>query len=336
MPLVNNVIYVDGLRAVTPASLEETFEALHDSGGVAWLALHRPDIEEMRAVAAEFNLHHLAVEDAISGMQRSKVEQYNGVTFAVLRPMRLTDGRVEAQELHLFVGPDFVISVRHGDSPDLAGVRARLEAQPAELGLGPMAIVYAVLDQLVDEYYPVMRHLMDAIDDVEDALFSSEHDVSVRMYALMRDVLTAQRVVHPIAGLIEELDSRVDADPNAAKLRPHYRDVLDHALRTSGQFDSFRDILASGLQLHIALVGQQQNEEMARMTQAALQQADQSKKVSAWAAILFTPTVIAGIYGMNFQRMPELGWGLGYPFALLLMLTAGVSLYFIFKRQHWL
>ncbi len=336
MPVVNNVIYVDGVRAATPATLEETFAALRDSGGVAWLALHRPDVDEMQAVATEFNLHPLAVEDALSGMQRSKVEEYDGVTFVVLRPMRLRDGRVEAQELHLFVGPDFVISVRHGDAPNLACVRTRLEAQPDELGLGPMAILYAILDQVVDEYNPVMRHLMGAIDDVEDALFSSAHDVSLRMYALMRDVLTAQRVAHPIAGFVEELDSRVSADPNAAKLRPHYRDVLDHALRTSGQFDAFRDILASGLQLHIALVGQQQNEEMARMTQAALQQADQSKKVSAWAAILFTPTVIAGIYGMNFERMPELGWMLGYPFALLLMLTAGTSLYFIFKRQHWL
>lgn len=338
--MIANSIYVDGVRSAEPTSLERTFDVLRESGGVAWIALYRPDEEEVRKVAREFSLHELAVEDTIRAHQRSKIERYDDTEFIVLRPAMMREGRVEVGELHLFVGRNFVVSVRHAESPDLASVRARLEADPEELGLGPAAILYAVLDQLVDEYSPVVTHLLEAIDDVEDLLFSGDRDVPRRIYDLIRDVIALQRAVHPLDGILRQLTGRLPASGLAAaqvdQLRAHLRDVLDHVLRISGQLDSFRDILSSGLQLHTALVGQQQNIEMARMTEAALRQGEQTKKVSGWAAILFTPTVIAGIYGMNFTRMPELHWAFGYPLALGIMLAAAVTLYVIFKRQRWL
>lgn len=336
MALINNVIYVDGVKAVEPASLDQTLESLRPSGGVAWIALHRPDQGEMETLASEFGLHPLAVEDAVRAHQRSKVEQYGDVTFIVLRPARIEAGRVRVGELHLFIGSDFVVSVRQDDFPDVAGVRRRMEARPEELGLGPMAILYAILDELVDEYAPVLAHLTEAVDEVEESILAQDQATSIRVYELMRDVLLLQRAVHPVAAFVEQIMSDTIDGPANDQLKTHFRDVWDHALRATNQLDAFRDLLASGLQLHIALVGQRQNEEMARMTETALQQTVQSKKVSAWAAILFTPTVIAGIYGMNFTHMPELQWVAGYPFALGLMLSAAIILYVLFKRQHWL
>lgn len=335
MTLINNVVYVDGMRSSSP-TLEETFETLRDTGGVAWISLYRPDESELRALAAEFSLHPLAMEDAVSAHQRSKIERYAETTFLVLRPAQVVAGRVVVGELHLFIGPNYVISVRHTDFPDLASVRRRMEAQPKELGMGPTAILYAILDQVVDDYAPVVRHLMDAIDDAEDALYSTDPAVPKRLHALIRDVILMQRAVHPADEFLAELREHHTDNPAEEHLQAHLRDVHDHVLRVCGQVDAFRDILASGLQLHIALVGQRQNEEVAKMTEAALQQTEQSKKVSAWAAILFTPTVIAGIYGMNFAHMPELNWLLGYPFAVGIMLVAAVTLYLVFKRQRWL
>ncbi|QGH69139.1 magnesium and cobalt transport protein CorA [Pseudactinotalea sp. HY158] len=340
MTMITNAIYVDGVRAAEPSSLERTFEELRRRGGVAWIALYRPDEQEMRQVADEFSLHDLAVEDTVRAHQRSKLERYDRTDFIVLRPAMIAAGRVEVGELHLFVGPNFVVSVRHAESPDLAGVRARLEADPTELGLGPTAILYAILDQLVDDYAPVVAHLLEAIDDVEDALFSGDRDVPRRIYQHIRDIIALQRAVHPLVEILEQLTGH-DAMQSATEiendqLRAHLRDVFDHVLRIAGQLDSYRDILASGLQLHTALVSQQQNEEMARMTETALRQGEQTKKVSAWAAILFTPTVVAGIYGMNFTNMPELDWFLGYPYALAIMLAAATTLYVVFKRQRWL
>ena len=338
--MITNAIYVDGVRVAAPHTLQSTFEALREGGGVAWIALYRPDEPEVRQVAEEFSLHELAVEDTIRAHQRSKLERYGDTEFIVLRPAMMSGGRVVVGELHLFVGPNFVVSVRHAESPDLASVRARMEADPEELGLGPTAILYAILDQLVDEYSPVVSHLLEAIDDVEDSLFSGERDVPRRIYDLIRDIIALQRAVHPLAGILQQLTGRLGGSSippeQADQLRAHLRDVLDHVLRISGQLDSFRDILSSGLQLHTALVGQQQNIEMARMTETALRQGEQTKKVSGWAAILFTPTLIAGIYGMNFTHMPELHWAFGYPLALGIMVAAAVTLYVVFKQQRWL
>jgi len=222
--------------------------------------------------------------------------------------------------VHLFLGADFLISVRHAESPDLAQVRRRMESDPSLLAKGPLAALYAVLDQVVDEYFPVVAGVENDIDEIEDQLFNGDQEVSRRIYELSREVMALQRAVHPLVDVLENLrDSLNGADE---ELRDDFRDVHDHVLRITDRVDSFRQLLQNALMTHATLVSQDQNNEI--------------KKISSWAAILFTPTLVGTIYGMNFEYMPELHWVLGYPFAMGLMLALGFALYTVFKRKGWL
>jgi magnesium transporter len=344
MSVVDNAIYVDGKRAVVPHSLDHTFEELRacKTGGhsFCWIGLLRPSEEEIQAVAEEFELHSLAVEDTVTAHQRPKLERYGDVLFVVLRPARYVDPVevVEIGEVHLFVGPDFVITVRHAEEPDLAAVRKRLEADPALLDDGPYAVLYAVLDKVVDDYAPVLDGLQDDIDEIEVQVFGGDPGVSKRIYTLTREVIEFQRAVEPLDALFAELRERLKETASASdlELRRALRDVADHATRVMERIEGFRALLTNILTVNAALVGQRQNEEMARMTQAGFEQNEQVKRISSWAAILFAPTLIAGIYGMNFDDMPELKWSLGYPFAVLMMVLGGVILYVVFKRRGWL
>ena len=197
MTLIDNGVYVDGKRQHTPESLDETFELTRTSGGMAWIGLYRPDDIELLAVAEEFGLNLLTVEDALAGHQRAKLEHYDTTLFTVLRPARYLDDveRVEFGELHVFVGPNFVVTVRHAESPDLGRVRKRLEQEPDLLALGPHAVLYAVLDQVVDEYAPVAAGLENDIDEIEDQLFGGDAEVSRRIYELSREVIQFQRAL---------------------------------------------------------------------------------------------------------------------------------------------
>ena len=331
MSVVDNAIYIDGKRAAVPGSLDRTFEELRqcpDEGrSFCWIGLLRPSPEEIQAVAREFSLHGLAVEDTISAHQRPKVERYGDVLFVVLRPARYVDPVevVEIGEIHLFLGPDFVITVRHAEKPDL-------------LDNGPYAVLYAVVDKIVDDYFPVLDGLQDDIDEIEVQVFGGDPGVSKRIYQLSREVIEFQRAVEPLADMFDELRERLKEKAGEAdlELRRALRDVADHATRVLERIEAFRQLLANILQVNAALVGQRQNEEMARMTQAGYEQNEQVKRISSWAAILFAPTLVASIYGMNFTHMPELAWPLGYPFALLLMFLLGLVLYAMFKRRGWL
>jgi magnesium transporter len=343
VPVVDNAIYVDGRRVKVPRSLDHTFEELRSCGGgssFCWIGLLRPTHEEIRAVAEEFGLHGLAVEDTITAHQRPKLERYGDVLFVVLRPARYVDREevVEIGEVHLFVGPDFVITVRHAEEPDLAVVRHRLEADPALLDGGPYSVLYAVLDKIVDDYVPVLDGLQDDIDEIEVQVFGGDPGVSRRIYTLTREVIEFQRAVQPLealfAGLRENL--KTSAGRTDLELRRALRDVADHATRVMERTEGYRALLTNILTVNSALVGQRQNEEMARMTQAGYDQNEQVKRISSWAAILFAPTLIASIYGMNFDVMPELHWTFGYPFAVLLMVLLGLTLYTVFKRRGWL
>jgi magnesium transporter len=344
MPVVDNAIYVDGQRAVVPTSLDHTFEELRacPTGGhsFCWIGLLRPSEREIQAVAEEFGLHALAIEDTISAHQRPKLERYGDLLFVVLRPARYVDRIevVEIGEVHLFVGPDFVITVRHAEEPDLGAVRKRLEGDPDLLEHGPYAVLYAVLDKVVDDYAPVLDGLQDDIDEIEVQVFGGDPGVSKRIYTLTREVIEFQRAVEPLESLFVELRERLKetASEGDLELRRALRDVADHATRVMERIEGFRQLLTNILTVNAALVGQRQNEEMARMTQAGYEQNEQVKRISSWAAILFAPTLIAGIYGMNFDAMPELRWPLGYPFAILLMVLGGGALYVIFKRRGWL
>jgi len=344
MSVVDNAIYIDGKRAAAPASLDRTFAELRqcpDQGrSFCWIGLLRPTPEEIEAVAQEFSLHGLAVEDTISAHQRPKVERYGDVLFVVLRPARYVDSVeiIEIGEVHLFLGPDFVITVRHAEKPDLAQVRQRLEREPELLDNGPYAVLYAVLDKIVDDYAPVLDGLQADIDEIEVQVFGGDPGVSKRIYQLSREVIEFQRAVEPLSGMFVSIRERLQdtADDADVELWRALRDVADHATRVLERIEAFRQLLTNALQVNAALVGQRQNEEMARLTQAGYEQNEQTKRISSWAAILFAPTLIASVYGMNFDHMPELHWAFGYPFAVVLMLVLGFALYIVFKRRGWL
>jgi magnesium transporter len=338
MALVDNAVYVDGRRSADPGSLDETYELLRERQGMAWIGLYRPDAEEIRSVAREFDLHELAVDDAIAAHQRAKLERYGTTLFTVLRPARYLDDleRVEFGELDVFTGRDFVVTIRHAEAPDLGRVRDRLERTPELLRLGPEAVLYAILDQVVDEYAPVVAGLENDIDEIEDQLFKGDPAVSRRIYELSREVIEFQRATRPLLDMLTSLEGGFEKYKVEVELQRRLRDVHDHAIRIVERADSFRALLQNALTVNSTLVGQQQNDEMRSLTQSSLAQNEEVKKISAWAAILFAPTLVGTIYGMNFSHMPELHWQFGYPIALALMIVTSVTLYFVFKRRSWL
>lgn len=335
MPIVDNAIYVAGKRVIHPPDLSSTFESLKECGGMAWLGLYRPDQAEMQEVAEELGLHELAVEDTLAGHQRPKLEHYGDHLFVVLRPARYIDEseKVEFGELHIYVGTDFVVTVRHAESLQVAAVRKRLEHEPDLLSIGPAAVVYAVLDQVVDEYEPVLIGLGNDIDEIEDQLFSGAANVSRRIYELSREVIEFQRALAPLEAVLVGLrrDFRLSniSEDDALELDRKLIDVQDHAIRLTERITSFRALLTNALSLSSTLASQ-------RATEAGLAQNEQMKKISSWAAIIFAPSLVTGIYGMNFSNMPELEFSFGYPAAIGLMLVLAGGLYAIFKKNNWL
>src|SRR5918997_2579415 len=343
MTVVDNAVYADGRRCVAPKSLETTYQLLREHcayGGLclAWIGLYRPDEQEIASVAAEFGLHELAVEDAVQAHQRPKLERYGNTLFVVLRPARYVDPTevVEVGEVHVFIGEDFVITIRHAAEPDLAEVRKRLEAEPDLLKRGPLAVLYAILDRIVDDYQPVLLGLRNDIDEIEDQVFRGEPNVSRRIYQLSTEVIEFQRGCEPLLDGLDSLlggfkDFSVDVE-----LKRQLRDVQDHAVHVVERVDAFRQLLANALTVNSTLVAQRQNEQTAKLTEASLAQNEQVKRISSWAAILFAPSVVGTVYGMNFTHMPELNWTLGYPMALGLMLVVSGLLYLMFRRRGWL
>lgn len=352
MAIVDNAVYLDGKRHAEPETLDHTYELLRscsdDGPRFCWIGMLRPSPDEIASVAAEFNLHALAVEDAVHAHQRPKRERYGNIQFVVLRPARYVDPseEVELGELHLFLGPDFVITVRHADEPDLALVRKRMEEQPELLRHGPDAVLYAVVDRVVDDYFPVLDGLQDDIDQIESQVFTGDPVVSRRIYQVTREVIEFQRAVEPLHeildGIIGDLrpeadeDEDDDRDEQSLELRRAFRDVKDHAVVVIERTEAFRQLLTNMLTANAALVGQRQNEEITRLTEATYEQSEQVKRISGWAAILFAPTLVGTIYGMNFVHMPELQWVFGYPLAVLMMFLTAVVLWLIFKRRGWL
>jgi magnesium transporter len=337
--VITAALYEDGQRTSTHHSLAETFHQLRkQSGGMAWIGLYRPDPAELHSLAEEFDLHPLAVEDALEAHQRPKLERYGDTLFVVLRAARYMDASEEVDfgELHIFVGPDFVITVRHGAAPDLAAVRRRMEDSPDLLKRGPEAVLYAILDAAVDGYAPVVAGLQNDIDEIETEVFSNTPGVSRRTYELSREVVEFQRATLPLAGIVSGLSAGFDKYNIDEELRRYLRDVADHATHVTERVDGFKQALTEILTVNATLVSQQQNEEMKALAQASHAQNEEIKKISSWAAILFAPTLVGTIYGMNFDHMPELGWVWGYPFALVLMGVVCAGLFVVFKRRDWL
>jgi magnesium transporter len=337
--VVAAAIYRDGRRVDSPATVAEAARRLRDQRGtMAWIGLYRPAEAQLLAVAEEFGLHELAVEDAIVAHQRPKLERYGDTLFVVLRAARYLDEveEVEFGEIHLFVGSNFVLTVRHSQAPDLAAVRRRMESDPDLLRLGPEAVLYAILDGVVDGYAPVVAGLQNDIDEIETEVFRGDPKVSRRIYELSREVIEFQRATSPLLGMLDGLMAGFEKYETDEELQRYLRDVADHATTVAERVDGFRQMLADILTVNATLVSQAQNEEIKNLTEASYDQNEEIKKVSAWAAILFAPTLIGTVYGMNFDHIPELGWVFGYPFALALMLLVSLTLYAIFKRRGWL
>jgi len=337
--LVEAAVYVQGVRCDSPPTLADTLGSLRATqDGMAWIGLYRPAEQQLLSLTEEFPLHPLAIEDAVTAHQRPKLEHYGDTLFVVLRAARYLDDdeQVDFGELHVFIGHDFVLTVRHSQAPDLSTVRHRLENDPHLLAQGPGAVLYAIVDAVVDGYAPVVAGLQNDIDEIETEVFNGDPAVSRRIYELSREVIEFQRATRPLLAMLATLSEGFDTHRTDDELRRHLRDVADHATTVVERADGFRQMLADILTVNATLVTQAQNEEMRLLTQASYDQNEEVKRISAWAAILFAPTLIGTIYGMNFTHMPELHWAGGYPFAITLMAGICGALYAVFKRRNWL
>ncbi|MEU4476524.1 magnesium/cobalt transporter CorA [Micromonospora sp. NPDC023966] len=329
--IVDCGLYVDGERRPGEWHYADALAAARQEGnGFVWLGLHEPELDEMTAIAATFGLHELAVEDAVKAQQRPKLERFGDVTFLVLRTARycehteLTENSevVETGQVMLFIGPNFLISVRHGDACRLSPVRADLEAKRDLLLHGPWAVAYAVTDRVVDLYLEVADRLEDDLDVLEADVFDRQGSGRIqRIYQMKRELVEFKRAVVPLQRPLLTLTSQVNREV-PQEVRRYFRDVQDHLSRTVEQVNSYDDLLNSILQARLAQVTVDQNNDM--------------RKIAAWAAIAAVWTAIAGIYGMNFENMPELRMTYGYPVVLALMLGISLALYRWFRRNGWL
>jgi magnesium transporter len=316
--------YREGRRqSEAPASLEHAAQCLRERDGFIWVGVRDPAPGELDELRRLFGLDELAVEDAQSMHQRPKIEDYPGTWFVVLRTARYDDAREEVDfgEVHLFLGSGFVVSVRHGEASDLRPVRQTLEERPDLLELGPIAVAWGVLDRVVDDYGPVVQGLENDIAEVESSVFHGhEQDPTERIYLLRRELGDFYRAVHPLLAPLEAIQR--GAWEQAEPMRRFFRDVNDHVKQTHEEVLSQREQLREVLDANMALLSHRQNEVV--------------RAVSGWAAIITVPTLIASIYGMNFEHMPELKWAFGYPAVLTLMVLAALGLYVVLKRIRWL
>jgi magnesium transporter len=337
--VIDAALYRDGHRIETTHTLGETYRALHSQpGAMAWISLDRPSPAQIYSLAREFELHDLLVEDAVQAHQRPKLERFGSTLFIVMHAARYLDAAEEVTftELHVLVGPDYVVTIRHGDTPSLTGVRQRMEANPELLALGPEAVAYAVMDTVVDGYAPVVRGLGNDLDEIVLDVFTGDAAASRRTYELSGEVAEFQRAVRPLQNIVRLLVAGFEKYNVDEELRSYLRDVDDHLLEAADRIDLFRTSLRDILTVSATLMTQQQMEEMRKMTEQGTIENEQMKKVSAWAAIIVVPTLISGIYGMNFTYMPELEWRYGYLFAWGLMLTSAIVLLIVFRKKNWI
>ncbi|MGL4304926.1 MAG: magnesium/cobalt transporter CorA [Mycobacteriaceae bacterium] len=324
-------VYLDGHRLPGKFSHAQALAEVQKRGhGFVWIGLHSPDELQMSGLATAFGLHELAVEDVIHAHQRPKLERYDNTLFFVLRTVNYVDHVsisqakeiVETGEIMIFIGPDFVITVRHGDHSGLAGVRRSMDKNTEQLALGPSAVLHAIADHVVDSYLAVTDAIEDDIDTMEESVFSPTGSVEIeQIYLLKREVVELRRAVTPLATALQKfVQDHTDMIPK--EVRRYMRDVVDHHTIVAERVAAYDEVLSSLVNAALGKVTLRQNADM--------------RKISSWVAIASVPTMIAGIYGMNFENMPELSWGIGYPAILTLMTTICSFLYVTFRRNHWL
>jgi magnesium transporter len=312
-----------GGRRVAEIPVEEAGEWSRRPGHVVWIGLHEPSLDLMRRLQAEFGLHDLAIEDALKAHQRPKVEQYGEALFVVARTAQMLEGRIAFGETHLFVGRGYVVSVRHGASTSYTPVRERCEASPRALSDGEDFILYAILDFIVDNYMPVIEMIQQEVEEIEDCILTSTSSPEqvARLYQLRRDLLRLRNAAVPLVEVCRRLE-QPGLPGIDTTMQPLFRDVSDHIRRVQEEIESLREVLAFAFETSL-MTGQAQQTEITR-------------RLAAWAAILAVPTAVAGIYGMNFDKMPELHWQYGYFAVLAVVAAVCIALYWRFHRNGWL
>ncbi len=322
--VIDSAAYVQGLR-VANVEIADIREEIEHEDRFVWVGLYEPDEQLLREIQEQLGLHDLAIEDAHCAHQRPKLEQYENCLFVVLRTAHLVDEpqHVEFGETHVFIGPRYVVSVRHGSLRSHVGLRARCEASERLLAKGPGFVLYALMDFVVDQYFPILEALEEQVVELEEVIFGEKfiQATTSRIYHLKRELLSIKRAVSPLVDVCSRL-MRFDLDLVPEDTKPYFRDVYDHAIRINEMVDTLRELLATALDANLSIISVSQNKD--------------TKRLAAWAAIIAAPTAIAGIYGMNFQFMPELGWRYGYEATLLGMAALCGALWVGFKRSGWL
>ncbi|MET9365931.1 magnesium/cobalt transporter CorA [Streptomyces sp. NPDC006632] len=327
--IVDCAIYHEGRRTEDPGDFSDALNKARATGdSFLWVGLHEPTEEEFELVSTEFGLHALAVEDALKAHQRPKLEVYDDSLFMVLKPVvyEPQSDTVTSGELMLFVGDSFVVTVRHGEGAPLKAVRRRLESEPGLLKHGPTTVLYAVSDAVVDHYTEVAAELQNDLEELEAQIFSPSggrdtKDTASRIYTFKRQLQEFRRATGPLAQPVQRLAGAGVPFVNAAS-QPFFRDVDDHLMRTNEAVEGLDRLLSDILSAHLAQVSVRQNDDM--------------RKISAWAAMAAVPTMLAGVYGMNFDHMPELHWAWSYPALIALMVLLEIGLFRLFKRRGWL
>jgi magnesium transporter len=323
-PVIDCAAYLGGRRAAN-LTVDQLRDAVQDTRQFVWLGLYEPDHALLRRVQAQLGLHDLAIEDAVNAHQRPKLELYENSLFVVLRTAQRVPGsrRLEFGETHVFVGANYIVTVRHGSLRSHINVRHRCETTPQLLTKGPGYVLYAIMDFVVDQFLPIVSDIEEEVQDLEDLVFGqpTAGDATARIYHLKRDLVALRRAVSPLVDVCNRL-MRFDLPNIPEDTKPYFRDVYDHVLRVNESIDTQRELLSTALEAHLSVLSVAQNEQMRRIT--------------AWAAMIAVPTMIAGIYGMNFANMPELGWAYGYYLSLGVMALACFGLYVGFRRSGWL
>jgi len=321
--IVNCALYTDGRRTAN-IQLKNVGDILKQTEGFVWIGLHEPQEETLQLVQQEFGLHDLAIEDAHRAHQRPKVEIYGNSVFIVLRTAQInSEHHIEFGETHFFLGNNFIITVRHGSSISYADVRTRCENTPHLFGKGQGFALYAVMDSIVDEYFPVVHIMEEDLEQLEHKIFKEKpsRETTEYIYHLKHELLEVKRAIFPLVEICNRL-MRFDFNYISEDTRPYFRDIYDHAMRINEMIDNSRELLNTALEANFSLI--------------SISQSEVSKKFAGWAAIIGVPTMVAGIYGMNFNDMPELRWHYGYPVVLSVTIGLCVVLYLLFKRSGWL
>jgi magnesium transporter len=320
--LVNSIAYQDG-RKIADISVEEISDYLKQPGTFVWVALKDPDPDEVKKMAEEFDLHPLAVEDAMKGHQRPKVEEYGDSLFAVLQVIELHGDDIHVGEVDIFVGRNYILSIRQRTEIGFASVRARAEHEPELLRHGSGFVLYALMDNIVDRYFPVVDQLEVELEKIEERIFSGEPARAIikDLYSLKHKGMVVRHAVEPLIEAVHKLyGGRVPQV--CVGTQEYFRDVYDHLLRVSQQLDGLRDMVITAMQVNLSMISLSENEV--------------TKRLAAYAALVAVPTMVAGIYGMNFKNMPELSWDWGYPMAVGIMVAIDAYLWFKFRRTGWL